>query len=121
MFKKISEEEYVTKAILIYENSFPSEQAIKEATGGNETIDTVWRAFKKFIQNPLHISFIQRVFNSRLFSDISNGYLEKAESRIRMGANINAKDQNGYTPLHRAVDEGNAAIIQSWSVFNFIH
>ena len=40
------------------------------------------------------------------------GYTETAELLISKGANVNAKDDDGWTPLHYAVREGHTKIIE---------
>jgi ankyrin repeat protein len=53
------------------------------------------------------------VFTKNLFEAVKSGDLSKAESAIAEGADVNAKDDDGWTPLRHAVKRNNNfAIVQ---------
>ena len=50
--------------------------------------------------------------SKQLFKACTDGDLEKVKGLIEQGADVNAKDKYGYTPLHFAVGNGYPKIVE---------
>ena len=46
------------------------------------------------------------------FKKIQKNHKKTVELLIANGSDVNAKNQNGYTPLHKAVDDGHKEIVE---------
>jgi len=51
--------------------------------------------------------------NKKLLSQIAKGNAEKVTKLISQGANVNRKDERGWTPLHVASMQSNAGVIKA--------
>ncbi len=49
---------------------------------------------------------------SQLKLTASRGNIEAVKQHLAAGTDVNAKNQNGYTPLHKAVDDGHKEIVE---------
>ena len=51
-------------------------------------------------------------WDDELLEAARNGDLIKVQTLLEKGANPNAKDNNGWTPLHRAAFEGHVDVVR---------
>ncbi|MDA8085716.1 MAG: ankyrin repeat domain-containing protein, partial [Nitrospiraceae bacterium] len=66
----------------------------------------------------LAFAFVPRTWALNLNNELINeagweGYLKSVEVLIKQGADVNAKNNNGYTPLHRAAEFGHKDVAQT--------
>uniref|UniRef100_UPI002FD4E026 ankyrin repeat domain-containing protein n=1 Tax=Wolbachia endosymbiont of Pentidionis agamae TaxID=3110435 RepID=UPI002FD4E026 len=53
-----------------------------------------------------------REINKQLFEAIQDNDSTLMNTLIKEGANVNAKDENGLTPLHQAARGGHTAVVE---------
>ncbi|MGL9779895.1 MAG: ankyrin repeat domain-containing protein, partial [Wolbachia sp.] len=51
--------------------------------------------------------------NAELFNAVKNGEIDKVKSLISDGADVNATDQDGWTPLHLAAENGHKEVVEA--------
>ena len=58
------------------------------------------------------LSFIKNIFKGTLRKACKKGDIEAVKQHLAAGADVNAKDENGKTPLHRAAMHGSKEIVE---------
>ena len=54
----------------------------------------------------------QDELNKRLYDAVSGNRISEIEQLLKQGADVNAKDKNGWTPLHQAANKGFPEIVK---------